>query len=177
VGDASSDEILRQAHVERATCLLAASDSDSGNTYIVLAAKALNPDLYVVARAAHPDSTPRMRRAGADRVFSPYIIAGRQMAVSAIQPLLTEFIDTHTRENGRRSVLGEIEVTAGSGAGGTVDQLLGGCKNVTVLAIQRKSGELYVGTSGAHRLTEGDRVILLGDEEELQQIRPSAAPA
>jgi voltage-gated potassium channel len=177
VGDASSDAVLRQARIEHATCLLAASDSDSGNTFIVLAAKALNPDLYVVARAAQPDSAPRMTRAGAERVFSPYIIAGRQMALSAIQPLLTEFIDTHAGEEGREGVLGEIEVSDGAGAGSTVDELLAGCRNVTVLAIQRKGGELYVGASGSIRLSDGDRVIVLGNEDELQRIGPSGSEA
>ena len=94
VGDATSDDVLREAGIERARGLLAASDSDSGNTFIVLTAKALNPDLFVVSRAAHPESEPRMQRAGADRVFSPYVIAGRQMALSALQPAVVEFIDT-----------------------------------------------------------------------------------
>lgn len=177
VGDASSDQILKQARVDKASCLLAASDSDSGNTFIVLAAKALNPDLYVVARAAHPDSAPRMTRAGAERVFSPYVIVGRQMALSAIQPLLTEFIDTHAEGDGRSGVLGEIEVSTDAGAGSTVDELLVGCRNVTVLAIQRKNGELYVGTSGKSRLADGDRVIVLGSEDELQRIKPSETRA
>lgn len=71
VGDATSDEILHEAGIDRAACLLAASDSDSGNTFIALTAKALNPNLFVVSRAARPESQSRMQRAGADRVFSP----------------------------------------------------------------------------------------------------------
>ncbi len=85
---------LKEAGVERARVLLAASDSDAGNTFIVLAAKALNPRLFIVARAAYPESEPRILRAGADRVFSPYNIAGKQMALAAIQPMVDEFIDT-----------------------------------------------------------------------------------
>src|SRR6266508_2475744 len=88
VGDATSDAILKEAGIDRATCLLAASDSDAGNTFIVLTAKALNPSLFLVSRAAQPDSEPRMIRAGANRVFSPYVIAGRQMALSARHPVV-----------------------------------------------------------------------------------------
>jgi voltage-gated potassium channel len=170
VGDATSDEVLREAGIERATCLLAASDSDSGNTFIVLTAKALNPDLYVVARAAHPESRPRLARAGADRVFSPYVIAGRQMALSAVQPMLSEFIDTHVSMEGDQGVLAEIEVTAEAGAGGTLEELVGSAPGVSVLAVQKKSGELHVGASGTVQLAEGDRVIVLGSEEQLKRI-------
>ena len=93
IGDATSDEVLREAGIAHAVCLVAASDSDAGNTFIVLTAKALSPDLYVVARASQADSLPRMNRAGAQRVFSPYASVGRQMALSAMQPMLAEFID------------------------------------------------------------------------------------
>lgn len=170
VGDATSDEVLREANIESAICLLAASDSDSGNTFIVLTAKALNPDLYVVARAAHPESRPRLARAGADRVFSPYVIAGRQMALSAIQPMLTEFIDTHVTTEGDQGVLAEIEVTSEAGAGATVEELLADASGVSVLAVQKKAGELYVGAPGTIRLAEGDRVIVLGSEDQLKRI-------
>jgi voltage-gated potassium channel len=71
VGDATNDKVLQQAGIDRARCLLAASDSDSGNTFITLSAKALNPDLLVVARAAQPESRSRLQRAMAEGVFSP----------------------------------------------------------------------------------------------------------
>jgi voltage-gated potassium channel len=170
IGDATSDEVLREAGIEHAMCLLAASDSDSGNTFIVLTAKALNAGLYVVARAAHPESLPRLVRAGADRVFSPYVIAGRQMALSAVQPMLTELIDTHVIAGEDQGVLAEIEVTAGAGAGATVEDLLSGTSGVSVLALQKKTGELYVGPPNTMRLAEGDRVIVLGSEEQLKRI-------
>ena len=68
-GDASSDAVLLEAGVDRARCLLAVSDSDSGNTYITLSAKALNPNIFIVARVGLPVSEERLRRAGADRVI------------------------------------------------------------------------------------------------------------
>ena len=92
-GDATSDAVLGEARIERARGLLAASDSDAGNTFVVLTAKALRPDLYVVSRAGRTESRPRMERAGADRAISPYAIAGRRMALSALQPLMVEFIE------------------------------------------------------------------------------------
>jgi voltage-gated potassium channel len=172
IGDATSDRVLIEAGIDHAVCLLAASDSDAGNTFIVLTAKALNPDLHVVARASQADSQPRMIRAGAQRVFSPYASVGRQMALSAIQPLLAEFIDMPAAAEGGKGVLAEIEVSESTGAGGTVGALLGGLRDVTVLGVQKKTGELTVSPAMSTQLLEGDRVIIIASEDALGRIHP-----
>jgi voltage-gated potassium channel len=173
VGDATTDAILKEAGIDRASCLLAASDSDSGNTFIVLAAKALRPDLFVVSRAAYPESEPRMLRAGAERVFSPYVIAGRQMALSALHPVVVEFIDTLSTREAGAPVLAEMEVSDGSGlAGRTIHDILHASASIVVLGLQKSTGELRVGPPSDTRLEQGDRVIVMGQEAELEQIRP-----
>jgi len=78
LGDASSDEVLGRAGIRRARALISAVDSDERNVYIVLTARSLRPDLYIVARSSHPDSADKLRRAGADRVVSPYTLSGRR---------------------------------------------------------------------------------------------------
>lgn len=176
VGDATSDEILKEAGIDRATCLLAASDSDSGNTFIVLAAKALNPGLFVVSRAAHPESEPRMLRAGAERVFSPYIIAGRQMALSALHPVVVEFIDTLAARRDGAPVLAEIDVSEVSGlAGRTIDDVLHQFPSIVVLGLESAGGELRVAPAADTVLRTNDRIILMGQEAELEAIRPVRA--
>lgn len=172
-GDATSDAILKEAGVERARVLLAASDSDAGNTFIVLTAKALNPKLFVVSRAAQPDSEPRMLRAGADRVFSPYVIAGKQMALTALHPMVVEFIDTLAARRDGAPVLAEIDVSEVSGlAGRTIHDVLHTCPSVIVLGLQSATGELTVGPDRVTVLRIGDRIIVMGEEQELEQIRP-----
>jgi len=176
VGDATSDAILKEAGIDRATCLLAASDSDAGNTFIVLTAKALNPGLFLVSRAAQPDSEPRMIRAGADRVFSPYVIAGRQMALSALHPVVVEFIDTLATREAGAPVLAEMEVTEDSGLRGrTIHDVLHASRSVVVLGLQPATGDLKVGPESDTVLEAGDRVIVMGREEELETIRPARA--
>ncbi len=174
-GDASRDEVLLQAGIQRARGLLAASDSDAGNTFIILTAKALRPDLVVVARAAQPESEPAMRRAGADRVISPYTLAGRRMALAALQPLLAEFMDALPSRAGAQ-VVAELEVTAQSGlAGRTLAEALAPCRGVFPLGLQRGDGQVVVAPPPSTVLAQGDRLILLGREEELEAIRiPSA---
>jgi len=173
-GDATSDAVLREAGIDRARGLLAASDSDAGNTFVVLAAKALRPDLYVVSRAARAESRPRMLRAGADRAISPYAIAGRRMALSALQPLVVEFIDTLARGRHEEQILAEIEISQESGLGGrTIEDVMQSCRAAVVLGVQRATGAIQVGPRGDTSLDVGDRLIVLGEEAELEAIRPA----
>jgi voltage-gated potassium channel len=173
-GDATSDAVLREACIDRARGLLAASDSDAGNTFVVLTAKALRPDLYVVSRAGRPESRPRMRRAGADRAISPYAIAGRRMALSALQPLVVEFIDALARGRQEEQILAEIEISEESGLGGrTIEDVMQSSRRAAVLGVQRASGAIQVGPRGNTPLEAGDRLIVLGEEGELEAIRPA----
>lgn len=177
-GDATSDAVLREAGIERARGLLAASDSDAGNTFVVLTAKALRPDLYVVSRAGRLESEARMLRAGADRAISPYAIAGRRMALSALQPLVVEFIDTLASGRQQEQILAEIEISQESGLGGrTIEDVMKSCRGAVVLGVQRASGAIQVGPHGDTPLEAGDRLIVLGEEAGLEAIRPTRSPA
>jgi len=173
-GDAATDATLLDAGIRRARCLLAASDSDAGNTYIVLTAKALNPRVFVVARVGQPVSEARVRRAGADRVISPYSIGGRRMALSALQPLVVDFIDTLAAGRHGEQILAELEVTPESGlAGLTIEGCFQSCPGATVLALQKATGALQVGPRESTVLELGDRLMVLGDEEDLEALRPA----
>jgi voltage-gated potassium channel len=172
-GDATSDEVLKEAGIARARGLLAASDSDAGNTFIVLTAKALRPDLRVISRAARTESEPRMARAGADRTVSPYAMAGRRMALAVLQPLVVEFIDTLATGRHEEQILAEIEISAESNLGGrTIEDVMESCRGAVVLGVQRATGAIQVGPRGSTSLEVGDRLIVLGDETELEAIRP-----
>jgi voltage-gated potassium channel len=173
-GDATSDAVLREAGIERARGLLAASDSDAGNTFVVLTAKALRPDLYVISRAGRRESESRMVRAGADRTISPYGFAGRRMALSALQPLMVEFIDTLATGGHEEQILAEIEISEESGLGGrTVGDVMRSCREAVVLGVQRASGAIQVSPRGGTELEVGDRLIVLGEEADLEEIRPA----
>src|SRR5438128_5514752 len=93
-GDASKEEILKQAGIERARGLVSAVDSDERAVYIVLAARALNPDIYILSRAGLPDSIRRLELAGAHRVISPYRMAGRQIVQLALRPNLVNMMES-----------------------------------------------------------------------------------
>jgi voltage-gated potassium channel len=92
-GDPSHDEILRAVGVERARGLIACADSDVMNVYVTLTARTLSRNVFIIARAAQPDAEPKLYNAGADRVVSPYIMAGRHIAQMAAQPRLADTLD------------------------------------------------------------------------------------
>ena len=129
----------------------------------------------MVARAGHPESEPRMLRAGADRVFSPYIIAGWRMALSALQPLVVDFIETLATARHGEQILAEIEISTESGlAGQSIHDVLHACQSAVVLGVQKPTGEIQVGPRSTLLLEVGDRLIVMGDEAELESIRPAA---
>jgi len=176
-GDASSDTTLTDAGIQRARCLLAASDSDSGNTYAILTAKALNPRIFVVGRVGQPASMTRMMRAGADRVISPYSIGGRRMVLSALQPLVLDFIDTLATGRHGEQILAELKVSEESGlAGHTIEECFRTCSSATILGLQKPSGAVQVGPRGSTTLELGDRLMVLGNETELETIRGPGLP-
>jgi voltage-gated potassium channel len=115
-----------------------------------------------------------MQRAGADRAISPYAIAGRRMALSALQPLVVEFIDTLARGRQEGQILAEIEISEQSGLGGrTVEDVMQSSRGAVVLGVRRATGAIQVGPRGNTLLDAGDRLIVLGEEAELEAIRPA----
>ena len=93
-GNAASDEMLREASIQYAQAILAATDQDANNIYISLSARNLNPKVLIVARANHDETVVKLKQAGADRVLSPYAIGGHRMANLALQPNVVDFFDT-----------------------------------------------------------------------------------
>jgi len=167
-GDASSEELLKLAGIERARGLICAVDSDERAVYVVLAARALNPRLYIIARAGRPESIRRLELAGANRTISPYRMAGHLMAELAVRPALVDVLDT-LHHGG--SDIGVEELIVGQGMatiGKTIQQSgLLEPSAAKLLALRRRDGTLHVSPSADLRLEEGDLVIAIGSENQL----------
>ena len=167
-GDASSEELLKQAGIERARGLICAVDSDERAVYIVLSARALSPSLYILARAGRPESIRRLELAGATRTISPYRMAGHLMAELAVRPALVDVLDTlHHGES--EIAVEEFLVSAGMVAAGKTieDTGLLDSSAAKLLALRRRNGTLHVNPSPDLRLEVGDLLIALGSEEQL----------
>jgi voltage-gated potassium channel len=177
-GDASEERVLNQGNIARARCLLAASDSDAGNTYITLTAKSMNRQCYVVARVGYPQNEEKIRLAGADRVLSLYSMGGRRMVLAALQPLAADFMDTLASGRHGELVLAEFEATTQNGlAGKTAAGLLTGTNNASLLGIRHRDGPLAIGPRPDTLLGEGDIIIVLADEADIAALTaPDTSP-
>jgi voltage-gated potassium channel len=172
IDDPSYETVLRQAGVERARGLVCAVDSDATNVYITLVARAVNPDLFIVARASEPGSDQRLLHAGANRVVSPFVSSGRHMALVAMRPRVDDVLELDTA--GAASMkLEEVRVEADSPLDGkTVGEALG---STPVLAVRHAGGQVMPNPPPELQLRRGDLVLLLG-EAELATVRRSPAP-
>jgi len=168
-GDATDDEMLRRAGVERAWGMIVSTGEDSVNLFIVLSARALNPDLTIVARSSRAENEEKLRRAGANSVVSPYNIGGKRMANSLMRPQLTHFIEELTF-GGVEVWLEEMTVSEGSSlVGKTMAQLdLRRRTGVTILSILRTDGVLSL--DGNTQLCVDDHLILMGTRQQLDQL-------
>jgi voltage-gated potassium channel len=172
IDDPSQEHILRAAGVGRARGLVCAVDSDATNVYITLVARSMNPDLFIVARASEPGSDERLRKAGADRVVSPFVSSGRHMALVALRPRVSDVVELEAP--GTASIkLEEVRVDAGSNL---IDRSLGEAFGPTpVLAIRHTDGRVTAHPERGLTLREGDLVLLLG-EADLAAVQRATPP-
>jgi voltage-gated potassium channel len=169
-GDATSDEVLKEAGIERAHGLVAAVGSDTDNTFITLSARELRPDLFIEARSSTPESESKLRRAGADRVISPHAIGGRRMAMLALRPAVVDFIDTVTYGHGRELELENVDVASGSPLVGRTMAQARSQNGITVLAMRKKNGKLLANPPGEEIIEDGDRLIVIGPKKRLAAL-------
>jgi voltage-gated potassium channel len=171
-GNGTDDEDLREAGLERARGLVAASDDDADNLYITLSARAVNADLLIVARASTEDAAKKLRLAGADRIVQPYQAAGRVMANLMLRPQVTAFVDVVTTASGHDLRFEEIEVTAASGQGGKSIRELDIRKETgaLIVALRKRDGSFDTTPTPEALLEVGDVLIAAGTEEELRAL-------
>ncbi len=172
IGDATDDDTLRQAGIERARGLVAVLDTDADNVFVVLSARALNPNLMIVARAATEDAERKLLKAGADRVVSPYVMAGNRLVSLLLRPNVVHFLDTALRSAELELWLEEIEVHPDSPlVGKTLEEAqIRSLTGANVLAIVRPSEHRMVDWSPHLRLQAGDILITLGRQDQVAAL-------
>lgn len=172
VGDATDDEVLRRAGIERAASLVAAADSDAANSFITLSARALNPRLFIVARTRSSDSDDKLTRAGADRVVNPQSIGGARMAAFVLRPHVAAFLDVVMHERTLEFRLEEVPVEGGSPLVGTSLRAAGirDRTGALVLALRDPRGNFLTNPDPDTAITAGHVVIAIGTQDELDAL-------
>jgi voltage-gated potassium channel len=175
-GDATKEQTLRDAHIERARGLVAATTTDATNLYIILTARGLNPRLKIIARASEEDAEKHLLKAGADFIVSPYAFAGQRIAQTFLRPHVVSFLDTATTHLGIDLEIGEICIGPDSGfAGKTIEtSRLRQERGVIILAIKRESG-MHFNPAPGDRIEPGDFLIAMGEPAQLRQVEQMAA--
>lgn len=172
VADATRDDSLREAGVVKARGLIAALPSDAENLFIILSAKTLNSKLTVVTRASEEEAEEKLRRAGADTVFTPYAVTGRQLADSLLRPHVVEFLDFGRSNMGPKVTMEQVCVSANAElTAKTLGELTELRKTgVIVLAIRKRGGETIFNPPPEFEISAGDFLIVMGERPNLQKL-------
>ncbi len=161
-GDAAEDEVLLMAGIKRARSIIACADSDADNVFITLTARELRADIAIVARAANEDTEKKLKRAGADRVISPYKASGTEMARLALHPQLSGVVDVNAEYR-----MEEIRLDEGcSAVGQTVGDIRGGSMIVGV----RRGADFQPQPPAETQLSAGDVIMAMGTPEALERL-------
>jgi voltage-gated potassium channel len=171
-GNATQDDVLIRAGIERAKGVVSVVNTDTENLYIVLTARGLNKDLYIVARAGDEGSEHKLTRAGANRVSSPYHIGGMQMAQALIRPAVMDFLELATQSEYLDLQMEELTVEKGSRFDGRAacDCGLAEDRGLVLIAVKRTSGHLEFNPGPQVLLAGGDKLIVLGQPESLKRL-------
>jgi voltage-gated potassium channel len=173
VGDVTDDAVLREAGIEHARALVAALETDADTVYLTLSARAMCPDLTIVARARTTDSKNKLVLAGATRAVNPQRIGGRRMAVFALQPDVAEFLEVVMHDEDVDFRIEQVPVHPGSAlAGRTVGEL--GVRERTgalLLALRRAADQpLEPNPAPGTPVPPGAVLIALGTQSELDAL-------
>ncbi len=172
-GDGTTDAILHRAGVERAKGLVTSIDSDANNVFVTLSARAMNPGLFIVSRASARESEAKLSQAGADRVVSPYRMAGHRIAELAVRPQVADFIDAALSHGQLAFSMEEVQATAGGVlAGRTVGALRD--EGIFTLAIVRGVGSYEPNPTDSRVVAVGENLIVSGPSEPLRILRDRA---
>jgi voltage-gated potassium channel len=175
--DASNEDVLRRVHIDRARGLVAAVSTDAENVYAVLSARLMRPDLFIVGRAETDDARTKLKRAGADRVISPYHLGGVQLAQTALRPAVVDFVQLATSSENMDLNLEQVHINDKSSLAGLslVDAGLRQRFGVVVVGIRRADGRMDFNPEPETRMRAGDDLVVLGRAASLKELESATS--
>jgi voltage-gated potassium channel len=179
LGDATDDAVLRSAGIDRARSLIAALDTDAANLYVTLSGRALNPNLFIVARARVESAEAKLTQAGADRVVNPQQIGGARMAAFALHPHVAEFLDIVMHDGSLEFRLEEVAIPTGSALAGQSirDAHLRDQTGAMVLAMRDAAGRFNTNPPPDTIIEPGHVLIAIGTTVQLKALADAVLPA
>lgn len=170
-GDATADEVLIKAGIERARGIIISTADPATNVFIALSAKVLNPDIFIVARSDNEGDNEKLRRAGANRIVNPYAIGGVRMANLMLNTNIIDFMETSFGEGEENLKMENLTLSEGSH---WIDKALKDIKlrqktGATVLAVIR-NGKPHVNPGGDFIIHSGDELVIFGTKSQLKNL-------
>jgi len=172
-GDSTNDDMLNKAHIMDAKSLIAVTSSDADNVYIILSARGLKSEIYILARSSgKKGAETKLLRAGANKVFSPYEIGARRMAQSLLRPTVIDFIDLTVHEGELGLRLEELQVSdeATFADKTLMDSGIRSEHDLIVVAIKRLKGEMLFNPNPNTEILPGDILVVLGEHLNIQAL-------
>ncbi len=173
IGDATTDVVLEQAGVARASSLITALAKDADNVFVALSARALNPRLKIIARAKLKTSESKLLSAGADAVVMPDEIGGSHMAKLVVRPEVIRFLDLISGLTADKLRLEELgyEQLRHELRGMSIRELgVRSRTGATVIGLRQADGSFVVSPSADSRPAPGDVLLLLGSEQQIESL-------
>jgi voltage-gated potassium channel len=174
VGDATDDQSLKEAGIERASGLISALTDDPDNVFVTISARSLNPRVRIVAKAVTLGVDEKLERAGANATVSPHRIGGLRLVTELVRPHTAEFLDSMMRGTGEGQLrFDDVEVRAGTRYEGHPlgDTPIRTEANVLVVAIRGTNGTFVYNPPAHHRVETGSYIVVLGTRDAVRRAR------
>lgn len=174
-GDATQDKVLIAAGIKRAKGIICVLPSDAENLYVILTAKELNQNIFIMARSEEEESEHRLLRAGADKVMSPYTLGGVRMAMAIMRPAMLDFIEITTSRQSLELRMEEVAICRNSQFLSKTLEDSGIRKRfgLIIVAVKKESGKMIFNPMANYIIEEGDRLIAMGEDENVKQFAQS----
>jgi len=174
MGDATNDQILEQAGLERAAGLICCLPDDTDNVYVVLTARQFNPNIRIVSRAINQRSEAKLLRAGANEVITPERIGGFFMANLMGKPDLVEFFNSVSQQEENGVYLEEIDfetVPSHFCNRSIADLNIGSLTGTNVIAIRNDNGQYIINPPANTIIQPHTHLIVLGNKDQIQRFK------
>ena len=171
-GDATNDKTLLDAGLKRAAGIVCVLPTDAENLYVILTAKELNPQVFILSRSEEEESEHRLLRAGANRVMSPYTLGGMRMAMAILRPAMLDFIEISTSRQSLDLRMEELPVCQGAPiVGKTLEE--SGIRHsfgLIIVAVKKASGKMIFNPLASYVIEAGDELITMGEDENVRRL-------
>lgn len=170
-GDASDEDVLQRAGVERAKGFISVVSSDANNAFAIMTARGMNPRLRIVARALDLQSVRKLKNAGAEKVVAPYVLGGMRIAQSITHPHAAEFIDLVEDVQTVHIEMADFKIRPESPLNGST---LSDAKikelGVIVVGVRRSQGDFVFQPGAATVINANDHLVVIGPAKNIEAM-------